>query len=252
VTEINDNIHLILTQQTGHAGYLATQPESNYTNRHSYTTTRLRPDFDRIIARATAPNAAPTLLFTIFLGANDACFIGEDRFMVPWPMFEENMRFFIDTILSQDAMSRTKIVLIGPPPINGLENKLGDGQTEDDVEEINRKMKEGRRYKMYMSKKRYADGMMEIAKRYEETGRVIGLSFWRGVVEQKMKDDGGRWEDVERSGMWPGCGLIGAKSFEDGWFTDGLHLDTKGYGALNRMLMEEVLGKWPELAVERL
>lgn len=147
-------------------------------------------------------------------------------------------------------MECAKIVIITPPPINGPEAVLGDGE---DAGEVNKWKKEGPRYKTYMSKKRYAEGLMGIAGEYEETGRVIGVNFWRGVVEEKLKEDGVRsWQELEESGMWPGCGLIGAKSFDKGWFTDGLHLDRKGYGMLSRMVMEGVVGKWPELAPEKM
>jgi lysophospholipase L1-like esterase len=213
-----------------------------------YTSTRLKSDFERIIHRATSPNAAPTLLFTIFIGANDACFIGQEEY-VPWPTFSANIRYFIETILTQDALAQTKIVLITPPPINGSEAKLNGGQTQEEVEEMNELMKGGQRYRTYMSKKRYAEGLMEIADEYAETGRVVGVNFWRGIVEASGF---GTWEEFERSGLWPGSLLIGAKSFEKGWFTDGLHLDKKGYGVLNKMLMETVVGKWPELAPEKL
>jgi len=168
-------------------------------------------------------------------------------------VFSENIRFYMDTILTEEALEQTKIVLIGPPPINGSENAPENDQIEADVERLNNGKKIWPRYKTYMSKKRYAEGMMDIAKEYEETERVIGLNLWRGVVEEKLKEDGeGSWENLEKSELWPGCGLIGAKSFEKGWFTDGLHLNRKGYGVLNRMLIEEVEKKWPELAVENL
>lgn len=121
------------------------------------------------------------------------------------------------------------------------------------IEEANQWKKEGPRHKTYMSKKRYAEGLMSIANEYADTGRVIGIDFWRALVEEKLKEDEeGSWEELENSGMWPGCGLIGAKSFDKGWFTDGLHLDRKGYAVLNRILVESVVGKWPELAPERL
>jgi hypothetical protein len=178
--------------------------------------------------------------------------MGEKEF-VPWPTFSENIRFYIDTILTEEALEDTKIVLIGPPPINGSENLLGKDQTEDDIERLNDEKKVWPRYKTYMSKKRYAEGMMDIAKEYEETGRVIALNLWQGIVEEKINEDGkGSWEELQESGLWPGCGLIGAKSFEKGWFTDGLHLNRKAYGVLNRILVEEVEKKWPELAVANL
>ncbi|KAF2829144.1 SGNH hydrolase [Ophiobolus disseminans] len=217
-----------------------------------YTSTRLQSDFARIIDRATSPSAPQTLLFTIFIGANDACFIGAKEF-VPFPTFCGNIRAYVETILTEDAMGDTKIVLIAPPPINGPEARLHGKETEENIRDINARNREQQRYRTYMSKKRYADGVMGIAREYEETGRVLGVDFWKGLVEQKIKEDGkGKWEDMEESGLWPGSGLIGAGQFGKEWFTDGLHLDKKGYGVLNRMLMEGVLEKWPELAPEKL
>jgi lysophospholipase L1-like esterase len=215
---------------------------------HSYTSTDLVSDFNRIIERCTSFRSPPTLLFTIFVGANDACFIGNKEH-VPWPRFSTNIRFFIETIVTQDAMSDTKIVIITPPPINGPEAWSTGGLDKEDLDAANQAKMEGLRYKTYMSKKRYAEGLMEIVKEYEETGRVIGLNFWRGIVEESGL---GNWDEWEVSGLWPGSGLIGAKSFEQGWFTDGLHLDVKGYGVLNRMLTEAVTKTWPELMSERL
>lgn len=212
-----------------------------------YTSTRLKSDFDRIITRATSPNAPPTLLFTIFLGANDACIIADTEY-VPWPDFEANIRMFVEKILTQDAMSNTKIVLIGPPPINGSSSAIGDAQTADDVEEINSWRKEGPRYKTYVSKKRYAEGMMRIAAEYEETGRVVGLNLWREIVEAMYKEQGGVYDEE----LPPGSGLLGAGSFGNGWFTDGLHLNVKGYSVLSKALFELITSKWPELAPERL
>jgi lysophospholipase L1-like esterase len=146
-------------------------------------------------------------------------------------------------------MPQTKIVIITPPPINGPEAKSMDGASKEEVDAANQSKMEGPRYKTYMSKKRYAEGLIEIANEYKETGRVIGLNFWRGVIEESGL---GSWDELQELGLWPGSGLIGAKSFEKGWFTDGLHLNVKGYGVLNRMLMEGITGTWPELAPEKL
>jgi hypothetical protein len=142
----------------------------------SYTSTHLKDDFTRIIHRATSPGAAPTLLFTIFIGANDAAMVGETEY-VPWPIFSANIRGFLDTILSEDAMENTKILLITPPPINGSVVETGENKSAREIEDINQWRKEGPRYKTYMSKRRYADGIMQIAKEYEKTGRVVGLNF---------------------------------------------------------------------------
>jgi lysophospholipase L1-like esterase len=208
----------------------------------SYTSTRLLPSFARILERATAPEAPPTLLFTIFLGANDACLVGAEA-LVPWPTFSSTIRNFIDTILT---LPDTKIVLITPPPINIPRNEKW---TQDHVALTNELVRAGQRYKTYMSKKRYAEGVMEIAAEYKGTGRVIGVDFWTSIVEEGGM---GRCEEFEETGLWPGCGLVGAKSFEEGWFTDGLHLDRKGYWVLSKMLVKDVVETWPELASERL
>ncbi|KAG9194529.1 hypothetical protein G6011_04564 [Alternaria panax] len=212
-----------------------------------YTSTRLKTDFTRIIHRATSPAAAPTLLFTIFVGANDACMIGDMEY-VPWPLFAANIRGFIDTILTEHAMEDTKIVLITPPPINGSAVETKEDKSVREIEEINQLRKEGLRYKTYMSKKRYADGIMEIAKEYEETERIAGLNIWQDIVHAAVEEEG--WQYDEQ--VPPGCGLLGAKSFPSGWFTDGLHLNVKGYGVLSKGLLELVTAKWPELAPERL
>jgi lysophospholipase L1-like esterase len=207
----------------------------------------LRDDFDRIIRRATAPEAAPTLLFTIFIGANDACFIGDKEY-VPWPLFSANIRAFLDTILTEQAMEDTKIVLITPPPINGAVVDAEETRSAREIQEINQSRKEGPRYKTYMSKKRYADGLMQIAKEYEETGRVVGLNYWQHMVDAVVAEEGWKYDEDAA----PGCGLLAAKTFPAGWFTDGLHLNVKGYGVLNKELYNLMTAKWPELAAERL
>jgi hypothetical protein len=163
-------------------------------------------------------------------------------------LFSVNYYNFIDTILFHDSLADTKIVLITPPPINGNVSRPGQGMSERDVEEANRWRKEDTRYKTYMSKKRYADGIMQIAGEYEETGRVAGLNFWQDIVDAMLKEEGGTY-DAE---MPPGCGLLGASAFPDGWFTDGLHLNVKGYNVLSKGLMDLVTRKWPELAPEKL
>jgi hypothetical protein len=110
-------------------------------------------------------------------------------------------------------MSETKIVLITPPPINIPDPTLPEENT-----------KKGRGYRTYMSKKRYAEKIMQIAADYEETGRVVGLDLWNALIDAALDDQGrsgdeGRY-DEERL---PGCGLSGAKAFRGGYFTDGLH-----------------------------
>jgi hypothetical protein len=171
-----------------------------------------------------------------------------DTETVPWPLFSANIRDFLDTILTEQAMEDTKVVLIAPPPINITVTKAGEGMTESDIEDINEWRKEGPGYKTYMSKKRYADGLMQIAKEYEGTGRVVGLNFWQKMVDAIVAEEGWQYDEE----MPPGCGLLGAKSIPKGWFTDGLHLNVKGYRVLNKELYDLVTAKWPELASEKL
>lgn len=211
-----------------------------------YTSTNLERDFTRIITRATSPTAAKTLLFTIFLGANDACFMGPREY-VPWDRFEQNIRTFVDTILAQESMTNTKIVLIGPPPIAIDPSKPKASMSPEETERANELKKGQMGYRTYMSKKRYADEMMRIAEEYKSTGRVVGLNYWRKVVEAGSEEHGGVDEEKPI-----GCGLFGAKGFSEGYFTDGLHLDAKGYRALSQSLFDLVKSTWPELAPDQL
>ena len=104
-------------------------------------------------------------------------------------------------------------------------------------------MKKGQAYRTYMSKKRYADGIMQIASEYEETGRVVCLNFWQSLVDAIFAEEGQPYNEE----MPPGCGLLGAIEFNKGWFTDGLHLDHLSYDVLSYSLLKLVKEKWPEL-----
>ncbi|KAF3003797.1 hypothetical protein E8E13_010214 [Curvularia kusanoi] len=124
-----------------------------------YTSTDLLEDFTRILNSATAAGARRTLLFTIFLGANDACVLdphGHEG-CIPLSEFEANIRMFVETLLVQDAMPETKIVLITPPPINVL-SPLVEEDAEVGIEELNMEERKGRPYKTYLSKKRVEAG----------------------------------------------------------------------------------------------
>jgi len=171
-----------------------------------------------------------------------------DSEYVPWPQFEANIRAFVETILTQDKMSNTKIVLIGPPPIDGSPTPLRAEASEEEIGDTNDLLRLGQRYRTYASKKRYAEGMMRIAKEYEETGKVAGLNFWQDIVDALYREEGGVYDEE----LPPGSGLLGSRAFGKGWFTDGLHLDVKGYGVLSNALFTLVTEKWPELAPERI
>jgi lysophospholipase L1-like esterase len=198
----------------------------------SYTSQIIKRDFDKLLARITTPSSPPTLLITIFLGANDACLVGpNDLEYVPLSQFASNIREFVETILIQDALPHTKIVLITPPPINILEPFHDDDGDEEAVAKMKIEMKAGKGYKTYLSKKKYAETIMQIAKEYEETERVVGVDFWRACVDVALKEQGrdgelmgdGVGEKYEEERL-PGCGLVGAREFSKGYFTDGLHL----------------------------
>jgi hypothetical protein len=177
----------------------------------------------RAIARATSPSASKTLLFTILLGANDACIVIGRGEYVALPEFEANIREFVETILIQDAMSDTKIVLITPPPIN-VGVPVRDILTENEMQEENEFDRKRRPYRTYMNKKKYSESIMQIAGDYAETGRVVGLDLWNKMVDAKIKENG----EIERNeDLLPGCGLFGSQEFGEGWFIDGLHLDKK-------------------------
>jgi isoamyl acetate esterase len=169
-----------------------------------------------------------------------------DSEYVPWPTFEKNIRGFIDTILAQTDMAQTKIVVITPPPIACPAPLFDPTLPQEQIEEVNERDKQLQRYRTYMSKKNYAEGLLRVAKDYEETGRVVGLNFWQNIVDALLQEQG----DVYNAEMPPGCGLIGAKTFGKGWFTDGLHMDVKGYNVLSNNLFTLVTKKWPELAPE--
>lgn len=192
-------------------------------HRHSYTSTDIKSDFDRVIRRATSPDATKTLLFTILLGANDACILIGDTEYVPLPIFEVNIREFIETILTQDAMKDTKIVLITPPPIN-VNAPLPEDLSEEELAREIALDKKRHPYRTYMNKKRYAQKVMQIAEEYEETGRVVGLDLWNRMVDAALAELGVTERDEENL---PGSGLQGGLEFPQEWFVDGLHLDKK-------------------------
>ncbi|KAF1965212.1 SGNH hydrolase [Bimuria novae-zelandiae CBS 107.79] len=220
-----------------------------------YTSERIKPEFARLVSRITAQNAPKTLFMTIFLGANDACFVGDTEY-VPLPQFSDNIHAFVEEILTQDALATTKIVLITPPPINLPEQlpdddeDLGPAFAAAMAAEEKKDPKDDRGYKTWVSKKRYAERIMHIAAEYKETGQVVGLDLWNALIRAGLAEQGRAGETDED--VWPGCGLPGAKEFGKGWFTDGLHLDWKAYNVLSRVLMETVLRKWPELSPDKL
>ena len=220
----------------------------------SYTSNDIREDFASIITKSTCPSHPPILLFTIFLGANDAFLPippvdDSDEGCVPLATFSANIRFFIDAILSQkaNAIAETKIVLITPPPTN-VNRPFDVEVSRKEFGKLNEEERRGHSYKTFVSKKRYAEEVMRIADGYKESGRVIGLDFWGDLIRTGFRM---RREEYDEDRL-PGCGLYGVDEFGEGYFTDGLHLDAKGYDVLSQGWYNKVVSTWSELAPEAL
>ena len=161
--------------------------------RAGYCSTWLLPNFDSIIQRVRKQETQPPLLFTIWLGANDAC-PPEYRPHVPLDKFEANLRYFVDTILAEEKMCTTKVVLIAPPPIS-----LRASAEKDELDLGSKVQKayedaarETKAYKIYVNKAVYARKVMEIAKSYDGKAgdRVVGLDYWSAVVNSELKEQG--------------------------------------------------------------
>lgn len=140
-------------------------------------------------------------------------------------------------------MAETKVVLVTPPPIN-IWSPETHGEIIDDMEDLNKEERKLKSYKTYKSKQRYAKRVMEIAEDYKETGRVIGINFWKDLVNARLEEIKMDYDDDNL----PGSGLYGVEDFGEGYFTDGLHLEKKGYNVLSQSLYRKMLATWPQLA----
>lgn len=189
----------------------------------------LKANFRNILKRATRSYAPPTLLITIFLGANDAAHlpVGDEE-NIGLAKYDDNIREFVESVLIEDNLRDTKIVVITPPPINipdpVEDTNIGPAAAAAKAEITGNDPKKGLGYRVYINKKTYAEKAMEIAKSYEETGRVIGLNLWGALIDAALEDQNRLGdEDAYAEERLPGCGLKWAKAFKRGYFTDGLH-----------------------------
>ncbi|KZF23114.1 SGNH hydrolase [Xylona heveae TC161] len=201
-------------------------------------------------------NWACPLFFTIFLGANDACLLPSKGTYVPLREFEENIRYYVETLLEHEVTHGTRIILITPPPVNVRTPLLSE---TSDLEEETRLARQGRGYRTYVSKKRFADKIKEIAASYEKNDRVACLDLWDALMQYGRENgksdgftplDGAKDDDKEKDDddeKTPGSGLPGAKEFSKDVFVDGLHFGTEGYNLLSTKLLELISAKWPEL-----
>ncbi|KAI9732107.1 MAG: hypothetical protein M1834_004203 [Cirrosporium novae-zelandiae] len=204
----------------------------------------------------------PPLFITIFLGANDSC-LPPSAAHVPLPEFEEHLRYYVDTILESKATQGTKVILISPPPINLSTPSKNNFHIPNLYEARLGSPKAAISYRTYLSKRGYAEKVMEIAKSYEaKTNLVAGIDLWirmieYGQVQEKQEHEAnpetnalvetGRDEDA-----LPGSGLAGAYKFSSDVFLDGLHLGPLGYDVLSTEILGLITTKWPEIAPETL
>ncbi|KAF2758931.1 SGNH hydrolase [Pseudovirgaria hyperparasitica] len=216
------------------------------------TTESIRHHFNSILTDITAPNAPPTKLFSIFLGANDGCL---HPWGVPLPEFAANMTAFVEKLTTHPALTGLKVVLIATPPINvrdaDRDTSLGSVETA--------KKRAG--WRNYVSKKTYAEKVMEIAQGFENRGvEVVGVDLWGALVDAALVDQGRGDEEGgrgDRRGKYeeerlPGCGLPDSREFPDGYFCDALHFEWKAYEVLTKVFQETVFAKWPELQADRI
>ncbi|KAF1982200.1 SGNH hydrolase [Aulographum hederae CBS 113979] len=199
------------------------------------TSETLKTLFSQTIHSVSSQPQPPPLLYIIFLGANDAVLPPGGQH-VPLPTFESNLRHYVSIILTTPAYSTTKIVLVTPPPIN-VRACSAHAKREDE--------RKGQGFRTWDSKRTYARKVMDVARDFEARGlgdRVAGYDLWERLVGWECEKMGAR--DEERL---PGCGLPGAREFENGIFTDRLHFGEKGYKIVTDGLLELLAGKWPEV-----
>ena len=129
----------------------------------------------------------------------------------------------MDSIL--ELNDSTKVILITPPPIN-----ISTPRVELDEGPMMAKWMRDHAtnigFQTYMSKRIYAQKVMEIANSYEKkTDRVAGCDFWTQIIDWGKAKYGSSEESDDASNMkLPGSGVIGAKEFGKDVFVDGLHL----------------------------
>ncbi|OAL67872.1 hypothetical protein A7C99_1004 [Trichophyton rubrum] len=216
----------------------------------------LRRQFNEYLMGAIKSRGPPAPLFiTIFLGANDAC-LSLSGAMVPLEEYEEHIRHYLNTILDDPATQETKVILISPPPVN-VPVPVGEPLLDNpDAAIILRSVaSQSRGHRTWESKRTYAKKIVEIGKEYEaQTSRVAVLDLWYALTKSVCRIEGTTQDDafyhLDIDEMLPGSGMPGAKPFDKGYFTDGLHFGDKAYEILGRELLDLALTKWPELKRE--
>ena len=196
-----------------------------------YTSELLKPYFASILGEIRRSHVAPVFL-TIFLGANDACFRDFTRWtpLVPLDEYEANLRGFVDAFLAEPATGNAKVILITPPPINVRRPAAADYEGLAPAAKeafIRANAEEGRGERTFRNKKEYADKVLALADEYARAdtgGRVLGLNFWKAVVDFALHKEGADVETAYAEGRLPGSGHPDANEFTTDIFTDRLHL----------------------------
>ncbi|KAL9114439.1 MAG: hypothetical protein Q9227_001520 [Pyrenula ochraceoflavens] len=210
------------------------------------TTRHLAPIFPRsVLADAQTRSTVSPLLITIFLGANDACFL------VPLTEFLWHLRSFVNQVLEHPSFRTTKILLMTPPPIDVTSPTPGPWEDEKEVEE---EAREGRGHQTWLEKRKFAEGIAALAMEYMETEeeRVWLLDAWKEITTARIGKGKEGFAELNKKGKLPGCGLPWAMQFGREWFRDGLHFGKKGYEVLGDCVFETLFETWPELRRENL
>ena len=210
---------------------------------HRATTRTLESYFRRhILEDARDYSNVPPLLVTIFLGANDACFLyglstPTPTNLVPLPDFLSYIRGFVEQIIHNPAFTSTKVLLITPPPIDvpcPLSDLLMDELGEQSQKEAILQAKKGRGYRTWAEKRKYAEAIVALAEELKEKSEMQGtveiFDAWKAITTAKIGEGEEGFAALDKSETMPGCGLPGATEFGTDWFRDGLHFGKKVSG----------------------
>ncbi|CCX29734.1 Similar to Isoamyl acetate-hydrolyzing esterase 1 homolog; acc. no. Q3SZ16 [Pyronema omphalodes CBS 100304] len=179
-----------------------------------YNSTWLLPFLEEVLAAQTAP----VLLWTLWVGANDAC-LPSYVFNVPLPTYKQNLSQMISMIRSHEPSKDAKILIITPPPIDKkmlfVHHRRQGKDRDPKVTEC------------------YAEAAREVAK---ETGS--GLLDYFKMLDSAAREEAGTVEGDEVT--------------LEGWATDGLHLAGKGYELLYEEFTKYVTENWPEISASKI
>ncbi|KAI5785539.1 SGNH hydrolase-type esterase domain-containing protein [Peziza echinospora] len=179
-----------------------------------YNSRWLLPLFHRLMEQISSD----VLLFIIWVGTNDACLPGSPHH-VPLDELKENLHEMVTTLRTNPKTSKTRVLLITPPPI------YPDACVHPDV----------RRSPGVTAD--YALATLAVAEQFSEDKCVQCLDYHKAVT-----DSIGLTPMQNEAGYELPLGQL------VGFYTDGLHLDWKGYDVLYLKLTSLILESWPEIS----